>query len=107
MAKRPARTVLEVAVARGGIVKGTRVTTFVAQWTMASSMLGRPIGIEEYSEWWKEPRSTAYRHQRRFREVFPELETPQPIANRAIAKQREKIAEKGVGAVGDLSIAGL
>jgi hypothetical protein len=88
-------------------MKGMRVTTFITQWTLASSMLGHPITLDEYCDWWNENERTAYRHQAQFRELFPELETPQPIANRAIARRREKIAEKGVKGVGDVSIAGL
>lgn len=34
---------------------------------------GGPIGIEEFSRWWKESRMTAYRRQEEFRAMFPEL----------------------------------
>lgn len=104
---RPAKTVLEVATARGGVLKGARVTHFIMQWTLASSMLGKPISLSEYAEWWDEPHSTAFRHQRRFREVFPEFDTPQPIANRAMAKSREKIAQRGIQGIGSVNIGGL
>jgi len=51
--------------------------------------------------------SSAYRHQARFREVFPELDTPQPIANRAITKSRESIEKRGMKGVGSVDVVGL
>lgn len=101
MRRRPARTIAELCVARAGILKGARVQAFIASWTIASQSMGKPITLEEYADWWKESRATAYRHQARFREVFPGLETPQPIANVAIARGREW-ADRGVDGIGSL-----
>jgi hypothetical protein len=93
--------IIDVCIARGGIRKGARVQVFITQWTLASQSMGKPITLDEYSEWWKESRSTAFRHQAEFREIFPALETPQAIANVAIAHGREWQA-RGADGIGQL-----
>jgi hypothetical protein len=40
------------------------------------AQLGHPPTVEEYADWWKESRATAYREQQLFRETFPGMETP-------------------------------
>jgi hypothetical protein len=82
-------------------MKGARVQAFIAQWTIASQSIGGPITLAEYADWWREPRSTAFRHQAQFRELFPELETPQPIADAAIARADEWTS-RGVSGLGQL-----
>jgi hypothetical protein len=99
--RRPARTVVELCIARGGVMKGARVQAFIAQWTMASQALGKPITLEEYREWWRVSHGSAYREQARFRELFPELATPQPIADVAIARAEEWVS-RGVAGFGQL-----
>jgi hypothetical protein len=101
MKKRPARTVMEVACARAGVLKGARVVAFVCQWTMASQALGRSITLEEYRDWWKESERTAYRHQREFRDVFG-MPDPQPFADQAIV--RAEALAHGVKGLGSLSV---
>lgn len=92
---------MELCIARGGVLKGARVMAFIAQWTMASQSVGHPITLDEYAEWWRETRTTAYRHQREFRELFPGMKTPQPIANAAIARAHEW-RDEGVKGFGHL-----
>jgi hypothetical protein len=92
---------LELCYLRGGVMKGARVQSFICQWTMASSSLGHPITLEEYREWWNMSHGTAYREQARFRELFPEFATPQPIADAAIARGTEWL-DKGVAGFGKL-----
>jgi hypothetical protein len=58
--------------------------------------MGRPITLEEYAEWWRVSIATAYRHQAEFRAMFPGMQTPQPIANRAHARTAEWLS-RGVG----------
>jgi hypothetical protein len=101
MSKRPARTIFEVCVARGGVWKGAKVQTFIAQWTIASQALGRPITLAEYGEWWKDSRATIYRRQAEFRDLFPTLDSPQPIADAAMAQAAEWQAS-GVAGIGAL-----
>jgi hypothetical protein len=103
MPKRRPVTIAETCIARGGVMKGARVQAFITSWTIASQAMGKPITLDEYAEWWREPRSTAYRHQARFREVFPELQTPQPIANAAILRASEWQA-RGVPGIGRLPV---
>lgn len=100
MSRRP-MTIAEVCVARAGILRGGRVQAFIVQWTIASQTLGRPITLAEYGEWWAEPERTAYRHQASFRAVFPHLETPQPIADAAIARA-EEWSHRGTRGLGQL-----
>lgn len=105
MAKKQARTLIEVAVARAGLMRGSRVTKFVTEWTLVVQAVGHPITLAEFAEWWSEPMSTAYRRQAQFREVFPELETPQPIADLVIAGKAKKAAGAGVEGIGKLPAA--
>lgn len=98
---RQARTIIEVCIARGGVWKGAKVQSFIAQWTIASESLGRPITLAEYGEWWKESRATVYRRQQEFRAIFPTLDTPQPIADAAIANGQDW-QRQGVDGIGQL-----
>lgn len=98
---RQARTIIEVCVARGGVWKGGKVQAFIAQWTMASASLGRPITLADYGEWWKESHATRYRRQQEFRSIFPTLDTPQPIADAAIASG-EDWQRQGLDGIGKL-----
>ena len=94
---------MEVAVAKGGIRKGLRVCTFIAQWTIAQQQLGHEPTLEEAADWWKEAHSTWYLRQAEFREVFDLAENPAPIAKAAIAKAGQRLDRDDVGA----AIAGL
>lgn len=87
---------LAVCVARAGRRKGPRVAAFIAQWTMASQSMGRPLVVADFVEWWREPQSTVYRHLAEFREYFPEFETPQLIADAAIARV-DRWMSRGIG----------
>jgi hypothetical protein len=100
MKKRPAATIMEVCFARKGVLKGGRITAFIAQWTICSQALGREITTEDFAAWWKESERTVYRWQAEFRECFPHLSTPQAIANHAIA--RSEALSRGVDGVGQL-----
>lgn len=102
MKRRPPRTVLEYAVAKGGIRKGLRVGTCIAQWTIAQSQLGHEPTIREVAAWWREPERTWYRRLDEFRAIF-DAETPAAIATRALAEREERLDRKDVGRV----IAGL
>jgi hypothetical protein len=93
-------TLIEVCIAHGGIRKGARICTFITQWTMASQAIGHEITLEEFADWWKDPRSTSYRYQQEFRECFPHLKNPQAIANLTLA--RLEASQHGVTGVGSL-----
>lgn len=95
-----------MCLAKLGMWKGSKAASFIAAWTIASQAMGRPITIAEYSEWWKEPLSTAYRHRALFREVFPDLQTPQPIADAAIVRADEWMS-RGIAGFSQLPVEGL
>jgi hypothetical protein len=103
--KKP-RTLLEVAVARGGLVKGPRAVSMVVGWVVAEEMLGHPPTLEEYAEWWKMSRATAFREQAAFRQCFPEETTPQRIAD-LVKARRDEWGRGGVKGLGALMIEGL
>jgi hypothetical protein len=94
---RPPRTLVELCVARGGPLKGARVGAFIASWALASHAQGGPIGLDEYADYWAEPMSTAYRHQARFREMFPGQSTPQLLADELIRAYEADLLKRGVG----------
>jgi hypothetical protein len=79
MKRRPARSLLEQCVARGGVLKGSRVAQYTIAWAIVWRDLDREPTVSEYAEWWKESERTAYKHQAEFREAFPEYATPAPF----------------------------
>lgn len=104
MARRPAKTVLEIALAKGGIRKGMRVTTFVAQYTIAMQALTTEPTIEEAAAWWKENERTWYRRLAEFREIF-ELESPAIIAEYVLSQHDVDGVEAALGELGRLEYA--
>lgn len=97
MKKRPPETLLEHAVAAGGLRKGSRVTMYVTQWIIAQQDLGHEPTVEEVATWWKESRATWFRHQAEFRELFPDQDNPSAIAAHLIA-QMERNGRKATQA---------
>ena len=98
------RTLAQVAIEKKGVIKGSRVLAFILCWGIAEEALGHPPTVEEYADWWKESRSTAYREQARFRECFPTEATPQRIVN-MLQAQRADWKAKGVGGLGQVRLA--
>lgn len=93
---------MEVAVAKGGVRKGLRVATFVAQWTIAQAQLGHEPTVEEAADWWRESRTSWFRRQAEFREIFG-LPTPAPFAAQGIAHVAERLDRRDLGrAIGEL-----
>lgn len=45
----------------------------IAEWELAVVSIGREISTEEFADYWRDHRATAYRRVARFRELFPEL----------------------------------
>ena len=74
--KRPARTWLEVAVARAGLRTGIRAMTWAYEWGVTREAVEHEPTVEEVAEYWKLTRRTAFREQASFREAFPMLENP-------------------------------
>jgi hypothetical protein len=98
-------TVLNVCYARAsanarGLVdvlramrKATRVAELVMQWALATDELGREVAsVEELVDVWQGTlsRATIWRRVGEFRELFPEHETPQPLADALLAAARQR-----------------
>jgi hypothetical protein len=79
-------------MARVGIRKGMRVLTFIVCWQVAAMKDGElvEIDVEEYAEYWKLARSTAFRDQAAFRQAFPTETTPHRIVEEVI-RRREAV----------------
>lgn len=83
-------SLLQQAVERAGTVKGARAAEMVATWALAEASLGHELGagegghlsaaIREYSRYWKQSERTTWRELNRFRQVFPEQESPAAYA---------------------------
>lgn len=67
---RPARTVLEVCVARLGMRRGTMAAVAVVQWAIATDEFGRVPTTVEYSEWWAVTERTGWSNRATVRAVF-------------------------------------
>lgn len=101
---RPARTLLEVAVARVGGLRGGRVIAFMVAWDVSTRDLGHDPTVEEYAEWWKVSRSTAYRELRFFRQAFPHERDPSRIMGFVRASSDAPRKVKAVGAISAKSV---
>lgn len=106
MPNRPPRTILELAIAKGGYRKGFRAVTFIEQWTIAQRALGHVPSLEEAAAWWKESERTWYHRQVEFRQIFDLLETPEPIATAIIAQAEQRAESIGsvIAALGRMSL---
>lgn len=77
---RERKSLLRLCVDRAGSnLKGARMAAFIVAWGLARDALGRVPSVEEYAEWWGQPRRTAFEEQAAFREVFAPLQTPDPL----------------------------
>jgi hypothetical protein len=65
----------------GATPKASRVASFVVLWAMALEDLGNDdLTLTEWKRWSNESERSAWRHLAEFRELFPEFETPTPLA---------------------------
>jgi hypothetical protein len=87
-------TVMNLCVARAveryGMVKGARMggltTAYIVEWAAYQAATGHDPGTAlEYGRWANVPQRTAYRRLHDFRELFPEHETPAPLAGALLA----------------------
>jgi hypothetical protein len=65
--------------------KATRVAAFIVEWALAM----RDEGVDEYTitqyqRYWREGERQTYRHQREFRELWPEFDTPNELARQIL-----------------------
>jgi len=97
---RPARTLLEVCIARGGYLRGARVAEFVIEWTIAADDLGHQPSANEFAHWWRDrSERTTWRRLAQFKQVFPEFENPAPIAEQLLAEGRRRRSDLMAGHV--------
>lgn len=96
MKKRPARTWLEVAVARTGLRNGVRALSWAYTWAVVRESAGHDPTVEEVAEWWAASLRTTYREQAAFRQAFPELADPAKLyENEASRTALAKMADFG------------
>jgi hypothetical protein len=75
--------------------KATRVAGFIVMWAIAMRDEGKDeFSITEYQRWWNEGERQTYRLQREFRELWPELETPDVLARQLVKYLDQKGASK-------------
>ena len=98
MAKR-GPSLLEVAVRRVGPLKGAKVLSFMIAWDVVRQELGYEPTIEEYGEWWKVSRATAFREQAAFRACCPGESNPARLMDAARGAWDEKKGVRGLGQV--------
>jgi hypothetical protein len=77
---------MEMAVLRGGIVKGGQAAAVLALWAIAVAKRGHELGedeggnlsaaVREYATYWKLSERTAWRELDRFKQVFEEEDSP-------------------------------
>jgi hypothetical protein len=70
--------------------KASRLAGFIVLWALAIEDLGPELGAEAFVEWSFESRATVYRRLADFRELFPEFETPTPIAVKLLEAARRR-----------------
>lgn len=92
-------SLMEYAIRQGGVVRAGRVLTFVIAWGTARDKLGDEwpdtlsAQVRAYAEWWKQSERTSWREIKRFREVFPDEETPSRLLDLVQAgKARDDLA---------------
>lgn len=87
MRDRPVTLVEAVHERTGSFLRTGQIVAFVQAWSVARDRLGHEPTVEEYAAYWKQPRRSAYREQARFREAFPEFETPSGVIDAGVSIQ--------------------
>jgi hypothetical protein len=95
-------SLMDLAIHRGGIIKGARACAVVTSWALAVDALGHELGhgslseaVSEYADYWHKSERTAWRELGRFREVFgEEEESPARLATIMLAAVQERTEAK-------------
>jgi hypothetical protein len=75
--------------------KASRVASFIVFWAVGMwDGDGENFSITEYQRYWNESERQAYRLQKEFRELWPELETPTELARQIVEHVDRKFASK-------------
>jgi hypothetical protein len=103
------RSLLEVAIARAGIVKGAQATEVVVTWAIAQNRLGHPLGetdtgslsaaIREYAAYWKMSERSAWNKLKLFKRAFPNEESPARLASLVSEAVDERQARAAVASL--------
>ena len=70
--------------------RASRVAGFVVLWALALDEHGEELGPETFVEWSFDSRATVYRRLADFRELFPEFDTPTPIARKLLEEAKRR-----------------
>ena len=84
----PAVSLLQLTAQRAGVMRGGRAASVLIEWAIATHRLGHEPGqggdltaaVREYATYWRHSERTAWRQLARFREVFPEEDSPARLA---------------------------
>jgi len=77
--------------------KASRVAGFIVCWTIAMQEEGLDsYSITEYQRYWNENERRAYRLQNEFRELWPEFETPNELAQAILRQAKERLTKRDV-----------
>jgi hypothetical protein len=59
-------SILQIFVRNGGVRNAFRAATYLASWGAVYESLGRVPTVDEYSDFWKQSRTTTWRESRSF-----------------------------------------
>jgi len=80
--------------------KASRVAGFVVMWSVAMKDEGvDAFSITEYQRYWSEGERQAYRLQQEFRELWPELETPDELARQIVKHVDSKLSKRDIASL--------
>jgi hypothetical protein len=75
--------------------KASRVASFIVLWAVGMMEEGRgEYSITEYQRYWNESERQSYRVQNEFRELWPEFETPNELAEQIVKQVNRRIAKR-------------
>ncbi len=78
-----------IRLAMSSTPKASRVAGFVVEWALALDELkADDLTLTEWRNWSLQSQRTAWRHLAEFRELFPEYETPTPLARQVLRNMR-------------------
>jgi hypothetical protein len=91
---------LTIASKRVGLRRAFGTLAFMAAWDVARTRTRREkLTLDEYADYWRVSRATAFREQARFREAFPSEQTPDALLDLAATQWDVRTGVKGLGAV--------
>ena len=80
--------------------KASRVAAFIVMWAVAMQDEGSDeFSITEYRRYWSEGERQAYRLQQEFRELWPELYTPNAFAGQIMEQVKGKLSKREVASL--------